>query len=132
MPSPTRSCAPGVRATCPETKTSPPALIACEYGAPWNGAGACSVRTGSFSSIWLLPSGTWWTARRGECDTERLEHRLEDVLRVVAGDQPYVEVQAGAVGEAAEEVGDQVGLEAADAGVGQVDVRGEQRPIGDL
>jgi hypothetical protein len=38
----------GLSASCPETKTKPFALIACEYGAPWNGAGADSVRMTSF------------------------------------------------------------------------------------
>ena len=36
---------PGFRPSWPETKTKPPAAIACEYGAPWKGAGAASVRT---------------------------------------------------------------------------------------
>ena len=43
MDSPTISAWSGRSASWPETNTSPPALIACEYGAPWNGAGAASV-----------------------------------------------------------------------------------------
>src|SRR4051794_41882876 len=42
---------PGFRPSCPETKTKPSAAIACEYGAPWNGAGAASVRTTRLSLI---------------------------------------------------------------------------------
>ena len=44
---PRREVSPGRRESWPETNTSPFALIACEYGAPWNGAGAFSVRTTS-------------------------------------------------------------------------------------
>ena len=44
----TRSFSPGRNESWPETNTKPFALIACEYGAPWNGAGAASVRTTSF------------------------------------------------------------------------------------
>src|SRR5262249_15803667 len=44
---------PGLRAIWPETKTRPSTLIACEYGAPWSGAGALSVRTTSFFGIRL-------------------------------------------------------------------------------
>src|SRR5512133_3280294 len=106
MPSPTISADPGRSAIWPETNTNPPAQIAWEYGAPWNGAGAASVRIASCSgTASTLRSGT---ARLGERDAQRLEHRLQHVLRVVAGDQPDVEGDAGALGEAAEEIGDEV------------------------
>src|SRR5215203_4606505 len=51
---------PGRSASWPETNTNPFALIACEYGAPWNGAGAASVRTTSFM---LLPAAGGRPAR---------------------------------------------------------------------
>ena len=60
-----------------------------------------------------------------EGDPERLEHRLEDVLGVVAGDQADVQRDAGALGEAAEEVRDEVGAETADARLREIDVGGE-------
>ena len=49
---------PGLQSqTWPATKTNPFALIAWEYGAPWNGAGAASVRTTFFhSSSFPLPA----------------------------------------------------------------------------
>ena len=47
MPPSTTSCVSGSMPSWPETKTSSPKLIPCEYGAPWNGAGARSVRTTS-------------------------------------------------------------------------------------
>src|SRR5207237_960730 len=49
--SPTTCVSPGRIPTWPETKTKPPAAIACEYGAPWKGAGAASVRMACFSVI---------------------------------------------------------------------------------
>src|SRR5215470_48441 len=48
---PVSAVSPGFRAICPETKTRLSTLIACEYGAPWSGAGALSVRTTSFFGI---------------------------------------------------------------------------------
>src|SRR5690349_25106197 len=47
IPPSTIALSPGRRPSWPETNTNPLALIACEYGAPWNGAGAVSVRTAS-------------------------------------------------------------------------------------
>ena len=75
-------------------------MIACEYGAPWKGAGAASVRTTSLS---IATPFRGRAGRRAPCDAQRLEHRLEDVLRVVARDQADVERDPGALGEAAEE-----------------------------
>src|ERR671937_480705 len=88
---PMSSDSPGRSASWPETKTRSPTRIACEYGAPWNGAGAASVRTTSFSA-------TAHPARLGERDAEGLEDRLEHVLRVLALDQPDVQRQPGALG----------------------------------
>ena len=51
---PLSSLSPGRSESWPETKTKPPAAIACEYGAPWNGAGAASVRTTVLSLTWFL------------------------------------------------------------------------------
>src|SRR5579884_2445819 len=45
--------------TWPETNTNCPAAIACEYGAPWNGAGASSVRTACLSVIALTSLVGW-------------------------------------------------------------------------
>ena len=73
-------------------------LIACEYGAPWNGAGAASVRT----TVLLMPSSLLSAVGRHalrQRDAERLEDRLEHVLRVVALDQADVQRQPGALGE---------------------------------
>src|SRR5215470_2382391 len=50
---PVSAVSPGLRAIWPETKTRPSTLIPCEYGAPWSGAGALSVRTTSFFGIRL-------------------------------------------------------------------------------
>ena len=46
---PVSSLSPGRSESWPETNTRSPQRIACEYGAPWNGAGAASVRTTVFS-----------------------------------------------------------------------------------
>ena len=88
---PDSSFAPGFSASWPETNTKPPATIAWEYGAPWNGAGAASVRTTLLSPSELLSRGT---ARLRERDAERLEDRLEDVLGVAPLDQAHVQGQA--------------------------------------
>src|SRR5215475_7248955 len=50
---PVSAVSPGLRAIWPETKTRLSTVIACEYGAPWSGAGALSVRTTSFFGIRL-------------------------------------------------------------------------------
>ena len=54
----------GVIPTCPATKTKPFALIAWEYGAPWNGAGAPSVRMTSFTAPPSSAVGTPGRVRR--------------------------------------------------------------------
>src|SRR2546421_1414684 len=77
-----------------------------------------------------LFSATFRPARLGERDAERLEDRLEDVLRVLALDQPHVERQARALGELPEEPGDDVALDARNVGVREVDVRDDERPTG--
>src|SRR5437763_2840367 len=84
---PISSDSPGRSASWPETKTRSPTRSACEYGAPWNGAGAASVRTTSFSATQLPP-------RLRQRDAERLEDRLQDVLRVLAVDEPHVHGEA--------------------------------------
>src|SRR5262249_55344637 len=50
---PVSAVSPGLRAIWPETKTRLFTVIACEYGAPWSGAGALSVRTTSFFGMRL-------------------------------------------------------------------------------
>src|SRR3990170_6860212 len=44
----------GRRPSCPAVKTSSPTTIAWLYGAPWNGAGAASVRMTDFSGMRVL------------------------------------------------------------------------------
>jgi subtilisin family serine protease len=65
-------------------------------------------------------------------DAERLEDRLQHVLRVTPLDQADVKRQAGALGELGQKPGDEVGREPADAHVGEIDVGHEQRPPGGL
>src|SRR5215471_6494274 len=105
----TSPCA-GSSASCPDTNTSPFAEIACEYGAPWNGAGAPSVRTTVLSAT--ISS---FVRRLREGNAQRLEDRLEDVLRVCAVEQAHVQRDTGALGEAFEELPRDVGRQAADA-----------------
>src|SRR5207302_1627432 len=103
------SVSPGRRASWPETKTRSPTLIACEYGAPWNGAGARSVRTTDFSATCLLSHARRAGLRQG--DAEGLEDRVEHVLGVLAFDQAHVQGQPGPLGELAQEPGGEVALE---------------------
>src|SRR5947209_19001225 len=114
------SVSPGRRASWPETKTRSPTRIACEYGAPWNGAGAASVRTTSFSAT-LAPR-----LRQGH--SERLEDRLQHVLGVLAVDEPHVHRQARSLGQLLGEARDDVALEAGHVGRREVDVRDDERP----
>src|SRR6266702_6660747 len=79
---PEGSLSPGFSASWPETKTKPLATIACEYGAPWNGAGAASVRTTVLSAI-----DRSLVRRLRERHAQRLEDRLEDMLRLGAVQQ---------------------------------------------
>src|ERR687884_2317381 len=125
IPGPTISDSPGRSASCPETKTRSPTRIACEYGAPWNGAGAASVRTTSFSATPLPP-------RLRQRDAERLEDRLQHVLGVLAVDEPHVHRQARALGELLEEPRDDVALEPRYVRRREVDVRDDERPPRDL
>src|SRR5438094_5352525 len=106
MVSPAISCAPGRSASCPDTNTSPPKRIACEYGAPWNGAGAASVRTTDFSAIGLLSASR---GRLRECDAERFEDRLEHVLRVAPVHEANVDCQPCSLRELAQEAIDEIG-----------------------
>ena len=54
------------------------ATIACEYGAPWKGAGALSVRTTVFSDMRY----SFGAATPGERSSESLEDRPQHVLGV--------------------------------------------------
>src|SRR5207237_637832 len=111
------SVSPGLSASCPETNTRSPARIACEYGAPWKGAGAFSVLMTILSVMrLLLPPAR--AARLGERHPERLEDRLEDVVGVRAVDQTDVERQGGSVDELAQECRDEIRGQAADPGTG--------------
>src|SRR5206468_445725 len=101
-------------ATWPDTKTKPFAAIACEYGAPRNGAGAASVRTTVLSA-----TCSSFARRLRQGDAQRLEDRLEHVLRLRAVQQPDVQRQACAFREPLEEPARDVGSEAADAGLGE-------------
>ena len=73
----------------------PAALIACEYGAPWNGAGAASVRTTSFRHDLLLLVGTGRQAWPSAAPSA-LKIAVEHVLRVGALEQADVQVQTRA------------------------------------
>src|SRR5947209_2305584 len=112
---PGSSLSPAFNASCPETKTKPFARIACEYGAPWNGAGAASVRT-TFLSATLSSL----SARVRQRDAERLEDRFQHMLRVRPVQEPHVQVDTRALGEPLEEPARDVGAEARDARFGQV------------
>ena len=85
------------------------------------------MRTAVLSSI-TPPSGEAGSLRQRHA--ERLEDRLEHVLRIGALDQPHVQRQPGALGELSQEGGDDVAGEAGDAGVAEVDVRDDERPPG--
>ena len=97
--SPTSSAWLGLAApSWPETKTRPPALIACEYGAPWNGAGAASVRT----TVLLCHHSSFrrWCGRRCASATpSALKIASSTCCGFVALDQADVQRQAGALGE---------------------------------
>src|SRR5581483_5326716 len=122
---PLSSFAPGFSASCPETKTNPPEWIACEYGAPWNGAGAASVRT-AVLSLTLCSS---LRARARKRDAQCLEDRVEHVLCVGSVQKSHVQRHACAFGEPLEEAAGDVGAEAADACLREVDIRDEQRRV---
>ena len=119
---------PGFRPSWPETKTKPPAAIACEYGAPWNGAGAASVRTTRLVAHRRLLS----LACLGQRGAEPLEDRLEHVTAVGAVEEPHVEHEPRVLGEHLEEAARDVGAEPADAGLREVDVRDEERLVARL
>src|SRR5918996_182815 len=123
--SPTISLPPGRTASWPETKTRSATRIAWEYGAPWNGAGALSVRMTDLSATVLL---SVLGQRLSQGGAERLEDRVEHVLGLLALDQPDVEGEPRLVRELVEEAGDDVGAEAGHSRGGEVDVRDEQRP----
>ncbi len=90
---------------------SPFALIACEYGAPWNGAGAASVRT---TSLLTCPSSFGWLGMR-----HGLPSAAPTALKIAAStccgsralEQPDVQVQAGRLRERLEEARRDVGVE---------------------
>src|SRR5512133_3474833 len=105
---PSMRSSPDFSPSCPETNTKPPARIACEYGAPWNGAGAASVRTTDFDSaaIGLLSPRAGGLGQR---DAEAFEDRFQDMLRVARLDQADVKGKAGALGELGQKTRDEVG-----------------------
>src|SRR5258708_30759292 len=105
--------------------TSSPARIAWEYGAPWNGAGAASVRTTVFSLISCSFGRTGLRQR----NAERLEDRIQHVLRVLAVQEADVERQAGPLGEPLEEATCDVRAKAPDTRLREVDVPDEQRRV---
>ena len=72
------------------------------------------------------------TAALRQCDAERLEDRLEDVMRVRAVEQTDVQRQRRAVRELAQERGDDVGRDPAETRLRQVDVRHQQRLVARL
>src|SRR3954452_10716976 len=128
-----RCVSPGRNASWPDTNTNPFALIACEYGAPWNGPGAASVRTTSFM---LLPPASCSSLRRAaslrEGAAERLEDRHQHVLRVPPFEHAHVDGQARPRGELVQEARDDVAREPADSVVREVDVRDDDRAVAQL
>src|SRR5205085_4927746 len=78
----------------------------------------------------LLPSAR--PKRLSEGNSERLENRLEHVLRVAAVEKAHVQREAGALRELLEETRGEIALEPGDACLREVDVRDEQRPTGRL
>ena len=119
---------PGSSPSWPATKTKPFATIAWLYGAPWNGAGASSVRT----TCLLTRLSFRGAARLADCCAERLEDRAQHILGVLALEDADVDVQPGALGELLQEDGDDVAAEAADTLTREIDVRGDEGPFGDL
>src|SRR4051812_15337066 len=67
-----------------------------------------------------------------ERGAERLEDRLENVMRVGAVEQAHVQCQRGAVRELAQERGDDVGRDATEPRLRQVDVRDQERLLAHL
>src|ERR1700704_1808472 len=115
---PESSFSPGFSASCPETKTKPLATTACEYGAPWNGAGADSVRT-----MVLSATRSSLVRRLRERHTQRLEDRFEHVLRLSAVEQSHVQGQPGPLRKALEKAPRDVGAEPANTCLREIDVR---------
>src|SRR5918994_5070222 len=152
IPSSTGALSPGRRPSWPATKTRPAAFTAWLYGAPWNGAGARSVRTISFSAIASPRSVTRgreaassgilerWTSAPAELQRTRsrqrgaegLEDGFEHVPRVFPVDQADVQREAGGLGERVEEAGGKIAAESARAGLGQIDVAVDEGPVRDL
>src|SRR5215211_4281919 len=67
-----------------------------------------------------------------ERSAERLEDRLENVMRVGAVEQTHVQRQRRTVRQLAQERGDDVGRDAAEPRLRQVDVRNQQRLLARL
>src|SRR2546421_5307534 len=128
---PESSFSPGRSASWPETKTRSPTRIACEYGAPWNGAGARSVRTPDFSATagCLSPAGREGLRQR---DAERLEDRVQYVLGFLALDQADVQREPGALCQLPQEPRREVGVQPGHSRVGEVDVGDDERASGDF
>src|SRR5579859_2972159 len=101
---PLSSLSPGFSASWPETNTKPLATIACEYGAPWNGAGAASVRTTVLSA-----TAASLIRRLRERNAQCLEDRLEHVLRLGAVQQAHVQRHSRSFSEAFQEAAGDVG-----------------------
>src|SRR4051812_35224016 len=130
MPPGISSFSPGRSASWPDTNTSPFALIACEYGAPWNGAGAASVRTTSLLNCRLLDLR--WPASLPDRGPERLEDGAQHVLGILALEHPDVHVQPGACCKLVQEPAEDVAGNAAHPLVREIHVRGDQGPLRDL
>ena len=116
------------RRAVPTTNTKPFALIACEYGAPWNGAGAprCGRPPSSRSSS-VRGRHAWPIAA-----PSALKIAASTCSGSLAFEDADVDVEACAGRELVEEPRDDVAREAADALAGEVDVRDDERPLGDL
>ena len=80
----------------------------------------------------IRSSSAAWSARLRKRDAERLEDRLEHVLRVGSVHQAHVQGERGAVDELAQKRGDDVGRHAAEPRARQIDVGDEQRLVARL
>ena len=110
---PMSSVWPGSRATWPETNTSPPADDRLRVRRALKRRRGC-LRANDVLAHIVISLPVVCAARAGQRGAQRLEDRVEHVLRVVAFQQANVQRQAGAAGEALQEVADHVGREPAD------------------
>ena len=86
------------------------------------------MRTTDFDSIAIVLLSPTRAAALRQRGAKPLEDRLQHVLSVAALDQAHMERQARPFGELSQEPGNEIGPEAADTHVREIDVGDEQRP----